>query len=154
MQFKIYRKIPVLLVGIILLIGILYFFIRFKDGSTTSKRERRVKEQTFVLKNVQVSLKKGNKKGAVILSISNIPPGTKSIEYELTYSTKDKGIQGVIGSVDEFEGSYYTREIFLGTCSSGTCIRHKVDGPLSLLLRFKGTYGEEVLEKEFEIPGL
>ncbi len=153
MPLKDNRMIFILVAVVVLLTIPLIFVLKSKKGSSGKKigSQQGVKKEAVVLKDVKVSVNKAKRKGAILLSISNIPDKTESIEYELTYPTKDKGLQGVIGTIDEFEGSTYTKEIFLGTCSSGTCIEHKVDGPISVILRFKGSYGEEVLEREFKI---
>lgn len=138
---------------VVFFVVLLIFYFNSRKTSSVDEVEKKVnmKEKTTVLKNVEVSVDRAKKRSTIVLSISNIPDKTESIEYELTYPTKDKGLQGVIGTIDELEGSTYTKEIFLGTCSSGACVEHKVDGPISVILRFKGSYGEEVLEREFKI---
>jgi hypothetical protein len=49
------------------------------------------------------------------------------------------------------EDAYGGRKIVLGTCSSGTCRYHNILGPIKLNLKFTGSYGEKIYEKEFKI---
>ncbi len=86
------------------------------------------------------------------LTVSNLPEGTTDVEYSLSYETVKQGIQGVIGTVSTADGeTEYTKELTLGTCSSGTCVYHDVDGPIRLSLKFNGSYGERIFEKDFNL---
>lgn len=102
--------------------------------------------------SVQVQLTGKNRGRAVELSIDNIPDQTTSIEYSMSYQTKQQGLQGIIGTIEVKSGEKkrsVSRE--LGTCSSGTCIYHEVDGKIKLELKFSGVYGERIYDKEFEM---
>ena len=88
----------------------------------------------------------------VTLQIKKIPTGTDSVDYELSYQTRQQGLQGVIGTIQMKKGeSEIDKTLTLGTCSSGTCIYHQVVGKVRLNLRFTGDYGDKVFEKEYEI---
>ncbi|GIW63159.1 MAG: hypothetical protein KatS3mg091_852 [Patescibacteria group bacterium] len=91
---------------------------------------------------------------SINLLVSNIPESTDSIEYEITYNTKDGVTQGVIGTITDVVADNLKKEIFLGTCSSGSCVTHTVKDKISVLLRFTGGYGSGVLEKEFDYNSL
>lgn len=101
--------------------------------------------------NVKVNLKATATGKEVTLLVQGIPKGTTSIEYELSYNTVRQGIQGVLGTV-MLEGgeTEYEKDLTLGTCSSGTCVYHDVDGKITLSLRFTGSYGEKIFQKEFD----
>ena len=43
------------------------------------------------------------------------------------------------------------KQLTLGTCSSGTCVYHKVEGKIQLTLKFSGDYGQKLYEKEHEL---
>lgn len=86
----------------------------------------------------------------LLLSIENIPSGTKNLEYVLSYETVEGGIQGV-NSLAEIKEKNFQKKITLGTCSSGTCVYHQVKGKIKLELKFTGNYGERIFEKEYEI---
>ena len=103
-------------------------------------------------KSVKVNLVSSSLGREVTLQIKGIPSGTESIDYEISYSTKEGGLQGVTSSIEikKAENSI-ERTITLGTCSSGTCIYHEVTGKIRLNLRFTGDYGDKVFEKEYEI---
>ena len=103
-------------------------------------------------KNVGVDLISSSLGREVVLQIKKIPSGTESIDYELSYQTKQQGLQGVIGTIElKANQSEVKKELTLGTCSSGTCIYHQVVGKVRLNLRFTGDYGDKVFEKEYEL---
>jgi len=87
----------------------------------------------------------------VVLKIDGIPNGTTTIDYELSYSTKQQGFQGVIGTISSEKESVFEKKITLGTCSSGKCVYHEVVGSIKTTLKFNGGYGEKILEKEFTL---
>lgn len=99
---------------------------------------------------VELKAQPGNKE--VLLSVSNMPAGTKTLEYELSYEARNQGPQGVITQpIDVSNQSSYEKKITLGTCSSGTCVYHDVVGNISLSLKFTGAYGQRIFEKEFPL---
>lgn len=102
-----------------------------------------------VSSSVGVTLEKATDGKEIILSVANIPSGTQSIDYELSYQTAKQGLQGVIGTISTTGESKYEKKITLGTCSSGTCVYHEVVGKIKLSLKFSGDYGERIFEKEF-----
>ncbi len=85
-----------------------------------------------------------------MITVEGIPGGTDSIEYELSYNTKSGSIEGVFGII-EVKGSKAEEEVTFGTCSSGVCRYHEIDGPVSGTFIFSGDYGEKMLEQEFEL---
>lgn len=87
----------------------------------------------------------------VTLKINGIPNGTITIDYELSYSTKQQGFQGVIGTISPEKETMFEKKITLGTCSSGKCVYHEVVGSIKTTLKFSGSYGEKILEKEFTL---
>lgn len=102
--------------------------------------------------SVAVDLASKTEGREVTLSVNGIPQGTDSIEYSLSYETIKQGIQGVIGTVSLEGGEKsYSKDITLGTCSSGTCTYHDVSGAITLSLKFTGSYGERLFEKEYNL---
>lgn len=106
------------------------------------------------------------KKGEVSLTVENVPSGTKSIDCEFTYDAKntnaDEGSgvvsQGAIVKCAEIDGLWQcgepsgnSRKIILGTCSSGVCRYHNIVGPIRVSMKFSGSYGEKLFDKEFTI---
>lgn len=99
---------------------------------------------------VDLTSVKGGKE--VMLSIESIPAGTTLIDYELSYETRQQGLQGLIGSIPVEDGEEKKEKtVTLGTCSSGTCTYHQVEGSVKVALRFEGKYGVKIFEKEFEL---
>lgn len=102
--------------------------------------------------SVKVTLESTTQNKETTLAVNGIPKGTTSIEYELSYNTASQGLQGVIGTIELKKGeSEVEKELTLGTCSSGTCVYHSVVGAIQVSLKFNGSYGEKIFEKEFEL---
>lgn len=88
------------------------------------------------------------------LTVSGIPRGTTSLEYEISYETDEGGIQGFNSPVDieADQDTYEKKGFLLGTCSTGgKCSYHTVAGPLKVTIKFTGSYGEKLFEDEFEL---
>lgn len=99
---------------------------------------------------VDVEGVQGNKE--LMITVSGMPSGTQMVDYELSYETKAQGLQGIIGSVTPEEGKdSFEKKVTLGTCSSGTCVYHQVQGPIKVTLKFGGSYGERLFEKNFTL---
>lgn len=100
--------------------------------------------------SVEVDLTSSDKK-EVVLKINKIPAGTQTIEYELSYLTKEDLPKGVIGTINLKEENSIKRKITLGTCSSGKCVYDQGVENIKVSLKFNGNYGSKLFEKEFEI---
>ena len=85
------------------------------------------------------------------ISLSGIPADTKEIEYELSYETKSGSIEGVFGKIEVDGSSQAEEEVTFGTCSSGVCRYHEIDGPINGVFKFSGSYGERLLETSFDL---
>ncbi len=101
--------------------------------------------------SVKVALTPSSAGKEVTLDITDIPSGTQSIDYELSYQTSQEGLQGVIGTITLTNETEYQKKITLGTCSSGTCVYHHVVGDIKLTLKFSGSYGEKLFEKSYPV---
>ena len=143
-----------IVVGIVILIGIgagLYFS-RQKPKTIVQPQK---KEEMGAIPTVDastvvtLSALPGNKE--IVLKSTNIPNGTTSVEYELSYNTKAQGEQGVMGTISDFTGNSLEKQMTLGTCSSGHCVYHEVVGAIQVTLKFTGEYGEKVFSKEFTL---
>ena len=137
---------------IILVAGAISFMVK----GTASSKEKGEKESVFeelapnippVDSSVKASLKG---KTESVITIKGVPDGTDMIEYELSYSTKEGSIEGVFGTI-EVDGDEAKEEVTFGTCSSGVCRYHNIDGPVSGVFKFSGDYGDQILEIEFEV---
>jgi len=85
-----------------------------------------------------------------VITIEGIPDGTETVEYELSYNTKSGSIEGAIGMI-QVKGSKAEEDVTFGTCSSGVCRYHEIDGPVSGNFVFEGSYGKKMLEQEFNL---
>lgn len=146
-----YILIVVLVFGILSALGIYIF--QLKPKSQKPKEKESVFEKTPVAiptvdSSVVVEIKG---KTEAVIDITGIPDDTESIEYQLTYSTISGGEEGVLGQIDKIKNSTAKKNITFGTCSSGVCRYHDIDGPVVGVFKFSGTYGERLLEKNFDL---
>ena len=100
--------------------------------------------------SVKISLTPLTGRKEVLLSIKNMPKNTNSLEYILSYETKEGGLQGV-NSTAKITGSDFEKKITLGTCSSGTCVYHNIKDKIKVELVFKGNNGDKYFTKEYKI---
>jgi len=149
---KINKKYLVFIPVVLIVLVISLFLINRKPQKIAKDEEIDQTEELIptVDSSVKVDLTSvtGNKE--ILLSISNKPMNTESIDYELSYQTASQGLQGVIGTITD-EKSIIEKKLTLGTCSSGTCVYHQVIGKIKLTLKFTGDYGEKLFEKEFSL---
>lgn len=157
METKSFPK-PVLIgivaVAVVVVIGAIVFTRRSNSlPQTTGPIPTSASDETpipTVDSSVIVDLQQKTPGKEVVLVISHVPNGTKTIEYSLTYDTRKQNAQGVIGTIStSAETKEYQKQITLGTCSSGTCVYHDVVGPIKVSLKFTGSFGEKVFEKDF-----
>lgn len=150
------KNIIALLVVTILLIG--GVFIRVKTSQQKKVKEETKKQEVLpkteviptIDSSVLVDLTSKDGKEA-ILTIKNIPSGTSTIEYELSYFAKGDLPKGVVGTIDVEGENGIERKITLGTCSSGSCVYDEGVTSVKVNLKFEGDYGSRLFEKEFEI---
>ena len=151
----------VLIVGaiIVLLIIVGIFLTSSKKASNSGDRAGEdvlpdVEVLPTVDASVKVDLKADAKKENVNLTVTGVPSGTTEIEYELSYDALVDGEsvpKGVIGTIP-FDGKEpIKRGITIGTCSSGTCKYDKGITSIKALLKFTGSYGSRLFEKEYKI---
>ncbi len=145
--------------GIVLLVVAIaiYFFLSGKKETTPTKTAKKIPFQEELIPtvdpSVQVSVKAGSGKKKFNLHIEGIPAGTTSLEYVITYETKDGGLPGISGTVDIPANSseYEKKDLLLGTCSTGgACVYHDLSSPLHISVKFIGDYGERLSTNDFE----
>ncbi|MCA9371431.1 hypothetical protein KC726_00890 [Candidatus Woesebacteria bacterium] len=144
----------VIIGGVILVLFIIGFFIRSKSNSANNKSADETVFETpaeiipTVDSSVIVTI---DGKTEAVIAIDNIPEGTETIEYELSYNTTSGSIEGLFGSIDTKGESSVEEDITFGTCSSGVCRYHSIDGDVSGVFKFSGSYGERILEQTFTL---
>jgi len=145
------------LIGLALLIiagGISFFLLKGEKKQEAPQVGGALEEENNVLPSVDASVKvelSSENGREAVLAVSGIPEGTESIDYELSYEEKTKGLQGVIGVMQVSGKNEAEKKITLGTCSSGRCVYHDVTGKIKVSLKFSGSYGEKIFEKEYDI---
>src|SRR3989338_3685758 len=143
---------------VVLIVGLFASTMNKKSASKSTSNKQDVLPEVEILptvdSSVQVSLTADKLKQEATLEISSVPAGTISIEYELSYDADvdgNKVPKGAIGTI-EFDGEDpVSREITMGTCSSGTCKYDKGVEKIKATLKFSGKYGDRLFEREFEI---
>lgn len=149
------KKIAIIVGGIVLVIGIFLVTKTVLFRKTKELPKTTTETQNDVIptidSSVNVLLTKSTDGKEVTLTINNISQGTQSIDYELSYKTKKQGLQGVIGTIKTEGEKDYEKKLTLGTCSSGNCVYHEVEGTIKLNLKFSGDYGEKIFEKEYPL---
>jgi len=164
-------KKKLIIVGIILILFliIITIFLNKKPNKNDNRNIIIPTEEAIptVDSSVQVNFQPLNK-GEVVLKIKNEPKNTKEIDFELSYQVVNNDLadggetaieQGALGKCYRFDNYWQCgeasdtggRKIILGTCSSGTCRYHNIVGPIKVVLKFSGAYGEKIFEKEFNI---
>ena len=155
------NKHAVIVIGIILILALAGWFITRGGGNDNADES----DKDSILPNaeviptvdpsVKVSLEADALNQEVTITVEDLPEGTDSIEYEFTYdsfpdgSTKPKA-EGLIGELD-IENDVASKQITLGTCSSGVCRYHEGVKLVNVYLKFNGTYGAQIFEDEFEL---
>lgn len=152
------RMYIIISVIVLLLIIVGTYFVFFKrDTVKPTAIKKRVQSMDAPIptvdESVRVSVASSGKK-KFNLAIEGIPTGTESLEYVVTYETKDGGLPGISSTVELEAGQeqYEKKDILLGTCSTGgACIYHELASPLNVVVKFVGSYGERISENEFEL---
>jgi len=148
------KNVIVIVVGILVLVGIaggLYLSQKKPQVAEAPKQKIEVGAIPTVDASTLVTLTSDTASKQVILKSTNIPNGTTSVDYELSYDTKSQGKQGALGTITDIAGGSFERKILLGTCSSGHCVYHEVISAIQVTLKFTGDFGEKILSKEFSL---
>lgn len=101
--------------------------------------------------SVSVNLEAKGDNTAVVLSVSNIPQGTESIEYELSYNNEEGLPKGALGKIDLDGKQEIVRDILLGTCSKNVCTYDKGVTSVNLVLKFNHPDGASQFTKEYPL---
>ncbi|MEX1052579.1 MAG: hypothetical protein WEC80_01910 [Patescibacteria group bacterium] len=163
------KKILLISAIVLILIIAVIFFLTSKntsDGLESQEQLTNTEAIPIVDSSVIVSLIRGARSGEIILTVENAPEGTTSIEYQLTYDARSREEggsivpRGVIGKCVKQSGGNNNwsceqpnsgEAIVLGTCSSGTCVYDNITGDINAQLKFTGSYGDRIFEKDFQI---
>lgn len=149
------KKQYVMIVGgvlvVIIVVGLLFFRGKGAQEKSTGSPEPTEMVIPTLDSSVKVDLTSALGGKEVLLAIKSIPTGTQTIDYELSYQTRQQGLQGVIGTITLDNDSSYEKRITLGTCSSGKCVYHDIVGKIKVTLKFTGNYGDKIFEKEYEL---
>lgn len=152
---KLNQKTTMILGGFFLVLFVFsgYWLLIGRKATVNNKNEQIIPTDAVIPtidSSVKISLTPLAGRKEVMLSIKNMPKNTNSLEYILSYETREGGLQGV-NSTAEITGSDFEKKITLGTCSSGTCVYHNIKDKIKVELVFKGDNGDKYFTKEYEI---
>lgn len=143
-----YLPIFLLVGGILLvsLVGFIFFNLRSKQ---ITPQEEVAEKELVAEERPYVRLVPNSAGNELSFSVSRIPAGVSTIEYELTYIARaqppDTGrvTQGVPGQVDvEGKTSIEERKLTLGTCSGRVCRYDKDVGDINLAITLRDKKGK------------
>lgn len=106
--------------------------------------------------SVDVTLEYTDGNRAMVLGIQNIPDGTDSIDYEVSYTTGEGIPKGNIGTIrlkpGEKEVERKGEELTLGTCSRGRCVYYQGVELVKLNLKFNNSDGTSaIFQKDYPV---
>ncbi|NCO88611.1 hypothetical protein AUK04_04910 [Candidatus Roizmanbacteria bacterium CG2_30_33_16] len=151
------KKIALIIVALLILITSILIIVRLNNNKAINNIKPTpsvVSEKPFPTldSSFKVDLVGMNNNKKIKLTMFGIPKSTESIEYSLSYQTKQQGLQGIIGTIElKKNESDFVLERDLGTCSSGTCIYHTVEGNIMVELKLSGKYGESLFSKDYSL---
>ena len=149
------NTIVIVVVAVVVILGLAGFMVGGRKSSVKNTAAPNAQSDTVptVDASVKVDLKRTRDKSSVIISVNDMPTGTSSLDYTLSYDTKAQGSQGIIGEGIKVESNKRSFEVtrFLGTQSSGHSVYHEVVGKIKLEVKFTGSYGEKIFEREYDI---
>ena len=150
------KNLPAILIGLIVLGALVVGYAIYK-GNQTPTQPVEVEEEIVVVPadesivaGVAWSKVKDN---TVVLSISGLKNGYKTVTYEISYETQGV-VQGVTSRPLEIaDKDTFTRDdIYLGTCSRNVCKPHTGVNKVSLVLQFTDVSGaKSQLSKDFDL---
>lgn len=94
---------------------------------------------------IEVSIKPGSDR-QYVLTIDKIPDGVITLSYEITYDTKNKGTQGIVGSpvtLKAGQTKYTNDKLTFGTCSRNKCVYDEGVTNIAANIRFVFKDGSE-----------
>jgi len=151
------KKITAIILVVFLGLGIIggLFFLVFKNKKNSSYSKptptpQQIMEELSAEELPLVWLTPSADKHEVILEIKNIKNAI-TLEYELTYLSKDIP-RGVVGTINLKEGeTSITRKILLGTCSRNVCKYDEGVTGGTLTLRLRGSEGLIKVTGDFDL---
>lgn len=150
------KTVLVAVIGILLLAVVGgYFLFANKGGAPVEEEDGIVEEEFESLSPDEIGLEMvASSDNTEVRFVINKPEGFNNVEYELSYEANDRAnpgnrvTRGVAGE-DEMSGDVYESEdLFLGTCSSGTCIPDTGVEQVDLLLILTKTDGKKYQVKD------
>lgn len=152
----------ILVTGAIVLILVVGGFLLTSRNGDSSKKS--VKDTSTLPDNeviptvdssVEVTLTADKLLHEATLTVNSYPEGTTGIQYALSYDASVDGEnvpKGVVGDLKiEPKSTTTSKQVTLGTCSSGTCKYDKIMSKVTVELKFKGDYGSKLYKGEFDL---
>lgn len=133
------------LVVIVLIVGGFMFMNKKSATPVDNTDEESVAIKTISPDEIGLTLTPEAAKNSIVLEADKLD-GIESLEYEVNYNAKDANgddiPRGVIGDVEVGGKSNVSRDIYLGTCSSGTCKPDKGVEKAEFVIKVNYTSGD------------
>ncbi|MEI6326629.1 MAG: hypothetical protein WCO78_00740 [Candidatus Roizmanbacteria bacterium] len=156
--------IPVAAIGLVVVSLVVYLVTRPAAPPVTKKTIQitQAPENEIIPTvgpEVKVDLKSVTSKQIISLVVDGVPANTTAIEYELTYSTKEKDADGAFSTAkpkapETTFGKTFERQITLGTCSRNVCRYNVVTSDIKVSVKFEGAYGSQLFQKDYKMDNL
>lgn len=99
---------------------------------------------------VNATLTTDKKKQYATVTVTGVPEDVTDIEVELAYTDKQGNTDAAIDMITIEKGKKAEKKLALGTCSA-TCTFDFGGGQVHLKLKFNGTKGSRLFEKEYSL---
>lgn len=153
------NALPIVIVVVVIL-GILgggFWFLRGTTKAPTQDGGETVDDSPLKVLSVEespyVTLTPSADGHNFHLTITKVPTGTGSLEYEMVYAVSSGVTQGVPGTIKDLSTGTIERDLLLGTCSSGKCRYDEGvnDGTFTVRLRDSKGHLVSKMETQFHL---
>lgn len=150
------KKMIAICIGLLVLGGIVVGYSLYKGAqgkpsvAVVEEEEPLAPADTSITADVSWSKVKNN---TVVLTISGLKSGYKTVAYEISYETQGV-VQGVTTKPLDIAGkdTFVRDDIYLGTCSKNVCKPHTGVKKVSVVLEFTDLTGKKSqLSKDFDL---
>lgn len=144
------------LIGLIVIGGGVAGYSLYKGSQKAAQPAEVVEEETVQPADASITTDavwSKVKDNTVVLTISGLKSGYKTVTYEISYDTQGV-VQGVTSRPLDISGKdTFTRDdIYIGTCSKNVCTPHKGVKKVSVVLEFIDNSGKKSqLSKDFDL---
>lgn len=153
MQIKQQWLVPAAALAIVFVIGVGLLMMKKgpgQKGPTTTDVLPTQVQLPPVEDSVSATVTADKRKEYVTVAVTGVPSDVTDIEVELAYTDKQGNTDAAIDVITIEAGKKVEKKLALGTCSA-TCTFDFGGGAVNLRLKFNGTKGSRLFEKEYTL---